>query len=234
MGNLQGNLTYRRFIYPNWANAVSILGVLPLALLFIGDGYRYLIPLIIFNNVMDDLDGILAAKLDIRSQFGADLDNVCDAVAHVVLVLALSAHFGGLILMMGMIAAVSIILRVTSRLNSNAASGCGSPTNELMRHMLFVLLLTKIFKVDPGFYLALIFVLHSLTMIVPFKLTVLVRGLAKTAVAVAFVNVALVAAWLMPTVTLPIAVAFFATYLYSFVVGGGQWLRDRGTKSLRQ
>ena len=62
------------------------------------DGYRYLIPLIIFNNVMDDLDGILADKLHIRSRFGADLDNVCDAVAHGVLVLAVGAHFSGLVL----------------------------------------------------------------------------------------------------------------------------------------
>ncbi|NOZ09777.1 MAG: hypothetical protein GXP09_01845 [Gammaproteobacteria bacterium] len=229
----QGNF-YRRFIHPNWANAVSILGVLPLALLFLEDGYRYLFPLIIFNNVMDDLDGVLATKLNIRSRFGANLDNVCDAVAHVALVLVVGAHSGGLVLMVSMVAAASIILRVTSRLNPDTATGCGSPTNELMRHMLFVLLLTQIFEVDPGFYLVLTFVLHSLTMIVPFKLTVLVRGLAKTAVAVTFVNVALVAAWLMPTVTLPIAAVFFATYLYSFIVGGGQWLRDRRNKSLRQ
>ena len=46
------------FLYRNLANAVSILGVLPLALLFLEDGYRYLVPLIIFNNVRDDLDGI--------------------------------------------------------------------------------------------------------------------------------------------------------------------------------
>ena len=59
------------FIYRNLANTVSILGVLPLVLLFLEDGYRYLIPLIIFNNVMDDLDGVLAAKLNIRSRFTA-------------------------------------------------------------------------------------------------------------------------------------------------------------------
>ena len=74
------------FIYRNLANIASLLGVLPLVLLFQEDGYRYLIPLIIFNNVMDDLDGVLAAKLDIRSRFGANLDNVCDAVAHGTLV----------------------------------------------------------------------------------------------------------------------------------------------------
>ncbi len=222
----QGN-----FIYRNLANVTSILGVLPLVALFLEDGYRYLIPLIIFNNIMDDLDGVLAAKLNIRSRFGADLDNVCDAVAHVALALAVGAHFGGLVLMVSMIAAASVILRATSRLNPDGATGGGSPTNELMRHMLFVLLLTQMFDVDPGLYLVLIFLLNAITMAVPFKLTLLIRGLAKTATAVTFVNVALVAAWLIPTVTPLIATTFFTTYLYSFVVGGAQWLRERENKT---
>ena len=222
MSKPQGN-----FVYRNLANVTSILGVLPLVLLFLDEGYRYLIPLIIFNNVMDDLDGILAARLNIRSRFGADLDNVCDAVAHVALVMAVGAHYGGVVLMVSTIAAAAIILRVTIRVNPEGQTGNGSPTNELMRHMLFVLLLTQMFDVDPGFYLVLIFVLHSVTMVVPFKLTVLIRGLAKTTTAVTFVNVALVAAWLIPVTTPLIAAAFFATLLYSFIVGGGQWRRER-------
>ncbi|NOY00463.1 MAG: hypothetical protein GXP30_12120 [Verrucomicrobia bacterium] len=220
----------KNFIYRNLANITSILGVLPLVLLFLDDGYRYLIPLIIFNNVMDDLDGILAAKLNIRSRFGADLDNVCDAVAHVALALAVGAHFGGMVLMVSLIAAGSVILRATSRLNPAEASGGGTPTNELMRHMLFVLLLAHIFNVNPELYLVLIFLLNAITMGVPFKLPHLIRGLAKTATAVILVNVALVVAWLVPTVTPLIATAFFTTYLYSFVVGGGRWFRKRGAE----
>ncbi len=222
----QGN-----FIYRNLANVTSILGVLPLMLLFMEDGYRYLIPLIIFNNFMDDLDGLLAAKLNIRSRFGADLDNVCDAVAHVALTLAVGAHFGGLVLMTSMIAAASVILRATSRLNPDVVAGSGSPTNELMRQMLFVILLTQMFDVEPGLYLVLIFMLHSVTMVAPFKLTILIRGLAKTATAVTFVNVALVAAWLIPAVTPLIALVFITTYLYSFIAGGRQWLRKRANKT---
>jgi len=220
----------KNFVYRNLANITSILGVLPLALLFFDDGYRYVIPLIIFNNVMDDLDGVLAAKLDIRSRFGADLDNVCDAVAHVALALAVGAHFGGMVLIASVIAASSIFLRATSRLNPEGVSGGGSATNELMRHLLFVLLLTQMFNVDPGFYLALMFILHSVTMTAPFKLPVLIRGLAKTATTVALVNVALMAAWLIPMVTPFIAAAFITTYLYSFVVGGAQWLKARENK----
>jgi len=223
MGNPQGNCVYR-----NLANAVSILGVLPLALLFLEEGYLYVIPLIIYNNVMDDLDGILAAKLNIRSRFGADLDNVCDAVAHVALALAVGAHFGVLVLMGSMIASAAIMLRVTSRLNPDSVTGSGSPTNELMRHMLFVLLLTQMFDVGPEWYLVLLFSLHIVTMNVPFKLPFLIRGLAKTATTITLVNVTLVAAWLIPSVTPFIAMAFIATYLYSFMVGGTQWLKGTG------
>ena len=226
MGNPQDN-----FIYRNLANATSILGVLPLVLLFLEDGYRYAIPLIVFNNVMDDLDGILAAKLNIRSRFGADLDNVCDAVAHVALVSVVGAHFGGLVLLASMIAAASIILRATSRLNPDVVTGGGSPTNELMRHMLFVLLLTQLVDVEPGLYLILTFLVHSVTMNVSFKLPLLIRGLAKTATTVALVNLALLAAWLIPTVTPLVAMAFVATYLYSFVVGGRLWIKGRGNRS---
>jgi len=231
MSKHEESLIYRRFIHPNWANIISILGVLPLVLLFVDGGYRYLIPLIIFNNVMDDLDGIVASKLNIRSRFGADLDNVCDAVAHVALTLAVGAHFGGLVLMGSMVAATSIILRVVSRVNPEGQNGNGSPTNELMRHLLFVLLLTQIFNVDPEFYLVLVFILHSMTMIVPFKLSVLIRGLAKTAGAVILVNVALLLAWLMPISTPFIAGIFITTYLYSFIVGGVLWRRDQENKS---
>ena len=219
----QGN-----FLYRNLANIASILGVLPLALLFLSDGYQYVIPLIIFNNIMDDLDGILAAKLHIRSRFGADLDNVCDAVAHGVLALAVGAHFNQLVLGVSMIAATSIILRATSRVNPDAVPGVGSPTNELMRHMLFILLLTQMFDVDPGIYLILIFLLHSITMTLPIKLPILIRALSKTATATTFVNVALVVAWLIPVATPLIATTFIATYLYSFVVGGRQWIKEQG------
>jgi hypothetical protein len=100
-----------------------------------------------------------------------------------------------------------------------------------MRHMLFVLLLTQMFDIDPGLYLVLMFILHSVTMIVPFRLTVLIRELAKTVTAVTLVNVALVAAWLVPTVTPLIGMVFIATYLYSFIIGGGRWLREGENKT---
>ena len=49
-------LSVTRFLYKNLPNLVSILGVLPLAILFFEEGFQYLIPLIIYNNVMDDLN----------------------------------------------------------------------------------------------------------------------------------------------------------------------------------
>ncbi|NOY71600.1 MAG: hypothetical protein GXP14_04365 [Gammaproteobacteria bacterium] len=215
------------FIYRNLANATSILGVLPLLLLFVEDGYLYLIPLIIFNNIMDDLDGIMAARLNIRSRFGADLDNVCDAVAHVAITLVVGAHFGGVVAIMSMVAAGSIILRVTTRVNPEGQTGNGTPTNELMRHLLFVLLLTQMFDVAPTIFLVLLFLLHSVSLVAPYKFPMLVRGKANSDFAVGSVNVALLVAWLVPIATPIIAAVFISTYLYSFVKEGHGWLNER-------
>ena len=201
--------------------------MLPIVLLFLDDGYRYLVPLIIFNNIMDDLDGVLAAKLDIRSRFGADLDNVSDAVAHVVLALAVGAHFGGMVLMLSTVATGSIILRVAGRLEPERATGGGSPTNELMRHLLFAVLLAQMLGFDLEPVLIAVFLLHSVSMLVPYRMPALIRAQAKSATAVGLVNAALVAAWLTSFVALLVATAFTATYLYSFIVGGVQWLRGR-------
>jgi len=213
------------FVYRNLANITSILGVLPIGLLFLDGGYVYLIPFLIFNNVMDDLDGVLARKLKIGSLLGAHLDNVCDTVVHVSLVLIVSAHYGMGMLLVGMIAATAIILRLTGRLNPDEVSGNGTPTNELMRHMVFVLLLAGLYKVDPQPYLVLIFIFHTVTMLLPFKLIFLIRGRVKSVTAIALVNVVLIAAWWVPNLAPLIAVPFFATYLYSFIQGGKQWLK---------
>ena len=226
MERSQGN-----FFYRNIANAVSILGVLPMALLFMEDGYRYLIPLIIYNNVMDDLDGVLAGKLNIRSRFGADLDNLCDAVSHVILILMIGAHFEGAVLIASLIAASTVMVRLTSRLNPDMVKGGGSPTNELMRHMLFVLLLTSQLDVNAVPFLVSVFLLNSITMLVPFKLSGLIRSRASSAIGVALVNVLLVIAWLIPTLTPFIAAAFFLTYLYASFVGGTQWLGERKNRT---
>jgi len=220
MKALRGNYVYR-----NLANAASILGVLPMAILFMEDGYRFLIPIILCNNFMDDLDGVLAGKLKIRSLLGANLDNVCDTVVHATLILLVSARLEGYVLISGMIAATVVIIRLTSRLDPAASKGVGSPTNELIRHLLFVLLLANEFGFDPDIYLVILFLLHSASMLAPFKLPFLIRGVAKSATAVALVNVALIVAWLVPLLTPYIATAFFATYLYSFMAGGIGWLR---------
>jgi phosphatidylserine synthase len=218
------------FIYRNSANATSILGVLPLVVLFLDDGYRYVVLLIIFNNFMDDLDGVLAAKLNIRSRFGADLDNVCDAVAHITLALAVGAHFGSFLIVASAIAAGSILLRVVTRLNPKATEGIGSQTNELMRHMLFALLLAGQFDFSPEYILFVVFVLHSVSMLVPYPMHHPIIDRAKSATMLGLLNVALVVAWLVPILTPVIAAAFVAAYIYSFIVG---WTARNEVRRLR-
>ena len=215
------------FIYRNVANVTSLLGVLPLAILFLDDGYRYVIPLIVFNNFMDDLDGVLATKLNIKSRFGADLDNICDAVAHVVLALTVGAHFGGLPFAASLIATGAILLRTVTRLNPNAIAGTGSQTNELMRHMLFTLLLAWQFGFSPEYVLIAVFLIHSVSMLVPRPMPHPIIDWAKSAAALGLVNVALVAAWLVPYVSPIVTAGFVAAYMYSFifVLGGTRWRR---------
>ncbi len=208
-----------KFIYRNLANATSLLGVLPVIILFLDNGYQYVIPLIIFNNFMDDLDGVLAAKLNIRSRFGADLDNVCDAVAHISLALAVGAHFGSFLIVAGAIAAGSILVRTVSRLRATTTGGTGSQTNELMRHMLFALLLAAQFDVNPEYILIAVFLLHSVTMLVSYKMPNPIIDGAKSATMLGLVNAALLVAWLVPTITPIIVAAFLVAYLYSLIGG---------------
>ena len=144
---------------------------------------------------MDDLDGILAGKLNLRSRFGADLDNVCDAVAHAAIALALGVHFRGIVLVASLVASTAIILRATSRVNPETPSG-GSPTNELMRHLLLVLLLAGIFDFDPTYVLVFVLLLNTISMSSSWKMTAMIRRRAKTASLVILVNVLLVVAFL--------------------------------------
>lgn len=214
-------------LYKNIANAVSLLGVLPLCLLFRESGYQYLIPLMIYSNIMDDLDGILAGKLKIRSEFGAMMDNVCDAITHSVFVMVIGMHFGGICAAASLIGAGAIVWRSVSRLIPGHAAGTGSATNELIRHVLFVLLLAEIFKFNASPYLIAAFLLHTLSMLLPYKLPYLIRGMTKSALAIGLVNVALLVAWLVPATTPVIAASFIITYLVSLVAAAMAYRRPQ-------
>ncbi len=206
---------FGKVVYKNIPNIVSILGILPLALLFVDNGYQYIIPLIIYNNIMDDLDGILATKLGLKSDFGANLDNVCDAVAHTLFVMVIGMHYGFICGFISLIAITAILIRVVSRVTSS--DGTGSPTNELIRHVLFTLLLAKLFGFDPALLLIIVFLINAISMVWSYPMPYMIRSQAKTVLAVAMVNVLLILAWLVPYTTLIIAGFFIFAYLYSFV-----------------
>ena len=219
--------TRLNWIYRNLPNIVSILGVLPLCIFLLDDGFAYLCVLIVFNNIMDDLDGILAKQLRLRSDFGAGLDNVCDAVAHILVAMVVGAHYGGVVLAFSLLASMTILIRVVQRIAPSPASGTGTPTNELMRHILLLSLLQGLYGFDITAYLIAAFLLNSVSMLVPFSMPHLVRSRATSTAAVVAVNAVLVLACAIPATTPLIAAAFFGTYLYSFAVGGLRWLRRR-------
>ncbi len=224
--------TQVRFIYRNLPNIVSFLGVLPLCILLRVDAFVYLCPLIIYNNIMDDLDGILAKKLRLGSKFGAGLDNVCDAVSHILIVMVVGSHYGGVVLAASLLAAIAILIRVVQRVDPSYATGSGTPTNELMRHILLVILLHAFFRrtesvggFDINPYLVAVFVLNAASMLVPFAMPHLIRAKTTSAKAILGVNIALAMALYIPVTVLPVATAFLGTYCYSFTVGGVRWFR---------
>ncbi|MFP6662592.1 MAG: CDP-alcohol phosphatidyltransferase family protein [Deltaproteobacteria bacterium] len=213
----------RTYLFRNIPNLVSILGVLPLAILFLEDGFAYLLPLLVYNNVMDDLDGILARALDLKSDFGAVLDNVCDAVAHVLVVMAVGMHFGGLCALLSLVAVVSIMARVVSRLTPVPKTGTGSPTNELIRHIFFALIIATHLDIAAEPILSMVLILNAVSMQVPYPLVFSIRSLATSTPAVGLVNLALGVAWILPVTALPIGAAFAGTYLYSLGQGAILW-----------
>jgi phosphatidylglycerophosphate synthase len=207
----------RHFAYKNIANFVSIIGVIPLCILLREGGYQYLVPLIIYNNVMDDLDGILAAKLDIRSEFGAILDNVCDSIAHSIIVMAVGMHFGGVCAVASLIGVTAMVWRGVARLDPAQINGVGSPTNELIRHVFFILVLAQILNFNAAPYLVATFLVHSVSMLVPYRMPYMIRSLTKSAAAIGLVNATLVVAWLIPLTAPVIASCFMISYLYALL-----------------
>jgi phosphatidylserine synthase len=217
----------RQLTRRNLANIVSILGVLPLAVLFLDNGFVYIVPLMILNNIMDDLDGIVANKLNIKSDFGAALDNVCDLGAHVIFVLMIGAHFGWSSGIFALAATTAVIIRITSRVTPGARAPKGSPTNELIRHLIFILILLNIFDFNISIVLAITFTLHTVSMLVPYPMPALIRSRTKTNRSIALLNASLVLAWLIPYTAPVIAAAFFTTYLYALIYGGIKWSRHQ-------
>ena len=209
----------RMFLRRHAANLVSILGVLPIGLFVLDGGRDYLIPLMLYNNIMDDLDGILAVKLGITSDFGARLDNVCDAIAHAAFVMVVGMPGGGISAAASLAAVTAIILRCVLRLGPGAVTQHGSPTNELIRHILFILLLTKLAGVAAAPFLTVACVFHTVSMLVPYRMPWLIRSMTTSATAIGLLNVALIVAWLVPSTTPLIAAAFILTYLSSFAWG---------------
>jgi len=191
-------VTLRQSIHKNLANLCSILSVLPLFLLLRPDSFQFVPGFIIYNNFMDDLDGILAKKLGIQSKFGAALDNVCDAIAHVLIVWIIATHYSPMVLAFGVFVTISMIIRVVSRLEESTPNGAGTPTNELMRHLLLILLLERFYQLQINPYLVIIFVFHSFSLIIPYKMPHLIRARTKSPTTILGVTILLMLAWQIP------------------------------------
>lgn len=203
----------------NIPNAVSLAGVLPLCLLLTAGGYAFLPLLIVYNNAMDDLDGMLARAMRLTSRFGFRLDNVCDAAAHTLIVLAVGAHFGGWVIWAAMAPSGAILLRMTSRLRPEGPDGLGSTTNELMRHLLFLLLAAQAFGIGVRGWVVAVFLVHAFALLAPFPMPHLLRSRFHKPWAVGVINASLVVVLLAPRWTPLVALPFVLTFLASLCVG---------------
>jgi phosphatidylglycerophosphate synthase len=212
-------------IFQNIPNTVSILGVLPLALLFTENGFIYIIPLIVFNNIMDDLDGILARELKLQSEFGARMDNLADSVAHTLFIFAIGSQFGLWTLLFGLLPVSAFMIRSVSRLGN--AKGGGSPTNELIRHLLFVLVLSEIITFNISLVIILLYLAHTITMLWELPMPHLIRSWAKSSFLIALVNTSLIMVWIAPDTVYYVGGAFLITYVIS---ASSALFRDRKVK----
>jgi hypothetical protein len=77
-----------------------------------------------------------------------------------------------------------------------------------------------------------VFLVHSVSMLVPFPMPHPIIDRAKSAAMLGLVNVALVIAWLVPITTPVITAAFVAAYIYSFTVGLVGWRNKLAVKTL--
>src|SRR5262245_42943480 len=208
-GGLRGNLP----------NVASVLGAAPLVLALGPDGQALLPLLLRYNSAMDGLDGRLARARRAESAFGASLDNLWDAVAHVLLAMAVAGPRGGAAQAASALACAAILLRMTWRLRADARSGCGSTTNELMRHLLFILLAERALGRDLSGLVTAVLAVHAATLVAPFPMPYLIRTLARTPARIALVNASLVAAWLWPPALALAALAYGGSYLVSLGAG---------------
>jgi len=204
------------YIYKNCANLLSLLGVAPLFILFQEEGFQYIIPLIIYNNILDDLDGFVAKKLKIRTQYGGNLDNICDAVAHSIIVISVGIHFGESPALFSIVAVSSIILRITNRLELGSNFEGGTQTNELMRHIMFILLISELGGFNPSPILALVFVLNSVSMLITIPFPFMLVHFTKNTTSLTLFNLSLILAFLVKPLSYIFGGAFLLTYIYSF------------------
>ncbi|MFQ5686841.1 MAG: hypothetical protein ACE5GV_09290 [Candidatus Scalindua sp.] len=159
----------------------------------------------------------MAAKLNLKSDFGAKLDNVCDAVSHALFVMVVGMHYGLACGLISVVAIAAILLRVVFRLDPSNEKVTGSPANELIRHMFFAFLLADMFRFHPAWPMIAIFLLNTVSMHIPYPMPYMIRSLARTVIAVGIVNILLISAWLFPYALPIIAGCFFSAYLYSFI-----------------
>ena len=94
----------------------------------------------------------------------------------------------------------AILLRIVSRLVATKTHCVGTPTNELMRHILFTIVLANYFDFDPKASLIIVFILNSISMLLQYPMPNLICNKVNSSVKMWLFNVSLLAVWLLPAI----------------------------------
>jgi hypothetical protein len=148
-------------------------------------------------------------------------------------VIAVGTYFGGALTVISLIAAFSIVLRTAARIDPNSISDQGTQTNELLRHIMFILLIGEMTGLNLVPILTTIFLMNSISMLLPTRFPFMLVHYAKTPVSMMWFNISLILAYWFQPLTYLIGAAFFITYIYSFSkalidVGIKEWAHTYG------
>lgn len=111
-------------------SGISIAGLAPVLLLLAEPYHSLVVGLALYQLLLDDLDGMAARALNTGTALGRALDDICDAVAHVLIVGTIGFAMGSWTALAAGITMLTIVVRTASRRSGNVDLRWGSATNE--------------------------------------------------------------------------------------------------------
>ena len=126
--------------------------------------YHYLPLIAAINLLADDLDGMVARRLNVSSEFGRYLDLVCDTASHSFLLMVVAANHGALSIIIAPVILMSMFYRLSKSASQTIGKDNGTTTNEYIVSLQLVVALELSWDLDLEYLLAALAVLSILTL----------------------------------------------------------------------